>query len=147
MTLVKRFDHEFVDQIPGELSEGILYVSMQFGTVIHLCACGCRNRTVTPLGTTDFKLIYDGETITLHPSVGNWNFSCRSHYLVSSSEIVWIGEWTGDQIAAFRARDHYLGGQPFRGHQADAGNDPADRHGPVAEGMPPFRRDPAEKDF
>jgi hypothetical protein len=121
MSRVERFDHEFADQIPDDLSEGTLYVSMRFGTVIHLCACGCGNQTVTPLGTNDYKLIYDGETITLHPSVGNWNFSCRSHYFVRHNKVVWASEWTEGQIAAGRARDRYVKDELFREHQAGMG--------------------------
>jgi len=121
MTRVQRFDHEFVDQIPDYLSEGILYVSMHFGMVIHRCACGCGNQTVTPLDPTDYKLIYDGETITLHPSVGNWNFPCRSHYWIRRGKVVWAGEWTDDQIAAGRARDRYVKDQLFCEPLADTG--------------------------
>jgi len=120
MPQVERFDHEFVDQIPENLDEGILYVSMRFGMVIHLCACGCGNQTVTPLGPTDYKLIYDGETITFHPSVGNWNFPCRSHYWVRRAKVVWADDWTDDQIRGGRARDRYVKDQMFCEPHADA---------------------------
>lgn len=126
MPRAERFDHEFVDQIPDDLNEGILYVSMRFGTVIHLCACGCGNQTVTPLGTTDYKLIYDGETITLHPSVGNWNFPCRSHYFVCHNRVAWADQWTEERIAAGRAHDRYVKDQPFHENLADSGDSTTD---------------------
>jgi hypothetical protein len=138
MPRVERFDHEFVDQIPEDLDEGILYVSMRFGMVIHLCACGCGNQTVTPLGPTDYKLIYDGETITLHPSVGNWNFPCRSHYWVRRAKVVWADDWTDDQIRAGRAHDRYVKDQMFCEPHVDAGGAVEaetleDLHGSTAE--------------
>ena len=36
-----RFKTAQVHQMPRELSPGILYVSKEFGTSAHLCACGC----------------------------------------------------------------------------------------------------------
>lgn len=31
---------------PDELDEGVLYVSVEYDTTIHLCAWGCRNQVV-----------------------------------------------------------------------------------------------------
>lgn len=66
--------HEFAEFIPAELQERTLYISIRFVTVSHLCPCGCKNKVVTPLKPTDWKLIFDGKTVSLHPSVGNWSF-------------------------------------------------------------------------
>jgi len=41
--------HEFVDHMPENLDEGVIYVSIPFETVIHACACGCGAEVVTPL--------------------------------------------------------------------------------------------------
>ena len=41
--------HEFVEHMPENLDEGIIYVSIPFETVIHKCACGCGAEVVTPL--------------------------------------------------------------------------------------------------
>lgn len=68
------FRAQFVEFIPDELQDATLYVSMRFATVSHLCACGCRSKVVTPLKPTDWKLTFDGKTITLYPSIGNWSF-------------------------------------------------------------------------
>ena len=122
MAVVQQLDHEFVDYLPDDLEEGTLYVSIRFGTVAHLCACGCGNQAVTPLGPTDYKLTYDGETITLHPSIGNWNFPCRSHYLIRSSRVVWAGDWTDDQIASGRARDRHAKDRLFGELPTDEGD-------------------------
>lgn len=84
-----RLEHEFVDYIPEELVNGRLYVSTRFGTVVHLCACGCGEEVVTPLGPSEWKVTFDGVTVSLTPSVGNWGFLCRSHYWICRSEVQW----------------------------------------------------------
>jgi hypothetical protein len=98
------FHVEFVESAPGQLDEGTLYVSMRFATVIHLCACGCGTETVTPLDPTDYKLIYDGDTITLCPSIGNWQYPCRAHYFIRRNRVVWARDMTDQQIAAGRQK-------------------------------------------
>jgi Family of unknown function (DUF6527) len=94
---------EFIDLAPPELKEGVLYVSMVYGSVIHKCCCGCGEKVVTPLGPTDWKLTYDGEAISLHPSVGNWSFRCQSHYWIRNNRVNWAKPMSRDQIAALRA--------------------------------------------
>ena len=56
----------FVEYIPEsqEIEEGILYISIAFGTMINKCACGCGEEVVTPLAPTEWKFIYDGKTIS-----------------------------------------------------------------------------------
>jgi hypothetical protein len=97
---------EFVDFVPPDLEEGVLYVSMNYGTAIHLCACGCGEKAVTPLTPTDWKLIFDGETVSLWPSVGNWSFDCRSHYVVKKNKIRWAEDWSRSKVRANRDRQH-----------------------------------------
>ena len=106
--------HEFVEFIPGELKQGIIYVSIRFGTASHLCVCGCGNKVVTPLRPTDWQLIFDGKTISLKPSIGNWSFPCQSHYWVKGNTVHWAEQWSQERIDAGRARDRrakesYLG--------------------------------------
>lgn len=97
--------HEFVEYIPAELAEGVLYVSTTYRTVVHTCACGCGNKVVTPISPADWQLLYDGDTISLTPSIGNWSFPCRSHYWIRHNQIRWSGAWTDERITAGRARD------------------------------------------
>jgi len=97
--------HKFVEFMPSELSEGTLYISMEYNTVKHKCCCGCGEDVVTPLNPTDWKLLYDGETISLSPSVGNWNLQCRSHYFIKHSKIQWCGSWSESQVKEGKEQD------------------------------------------
>jgi hypothetical protein len=101
------FKHQFVEFIPEELQDGTLYVSMRFATVAHLCACGCGTKAVTPLKPTDWKLTFDGKTITLDPSIGNWSFPCRSHYWIRNNRVRWAEDWSQSRIDANRAHDRW----------------------------------------
>lgn len=96
---------EFVEYIPGTLDNGVVYVSIPFNTVMHKCFCGCGQEVVTPLSPTDWKLTYDGQTISLDPSIGNWNFPCQSHYFIRKSKVIWAPKWTQEQIDAGRTSD------------------------------------------
>jgi hypothetical protein len=96
---------EFVEFVPSELAEGKLYVSMVYATTVHLCACGCGNKVVLPLSPAEWQLLFDGETVSLTPSVGNWEFPCGSHYWIKHNEIKWAPPWSKKQIEAGRRRD------------------------------------------
>jgi hypothetical protein len=107
-------EHEFVQFIPDQLKEGVLYVSVEFATVAHKCCCGCGEEVVTPLSRTDWKLIFDGETISLDPSIGNWGFKCRSHYWIRRNRAIRARQWTKEEIELGRradrgAKDKYFG--------------------------------------
>jgi hypothetical protein len=97
--------HEFVETVPAEREEGVLYVSIEFEVTVHNCFCGCGSKIVLPLSPTDWRLTFDGDTVSLWPSVGNWSYPCQSHYVISRNEIVWAPAWTKKQIDAGRARD------------------------------------------
>lgn len=97
--------HRFVRNIPRELEAGVLYISMDYATAVHSCCCGCRERVVTPFTPTDWRMTFDGESISLHPSIGNWNQKCRSHYVIQRSRVLEAGAWSTSQIAAERHRD------------------------------------------
>lgn len=88
-----RLSLNFSEFIPDALEPGILYITMEYGTAVHLCACGCGEQVITPFSPTDWKLQYDGESITLHPSIGNWSFPCKSHYWIRNSQIRWAESW------------------------------------------------------
>lgn len=97
--------HKFVEFIPEKVEEGILYVSIEYCTAIHKCVCGCGNEVVTPLSPTDWKLTFNGKAVTLHPSIGNWNFECQSHYWIKNNKIEFAGRWTEREINLGREND------------------------------------------
>ena len=91
--------------MPQDLSPGVLYVSEEFGAVAHLCACGCGTKVRTPLGPTEWSLEETDDGPTLRPSVGNWQQTCQSHYLITAGEVVWAEPWTAEEIADGRRRE------------------------------------------
>lgn len=98
-------NHQFVEFLPDNLEEGTIYVSIDFATASHKCVCGCGLEVVTPFTPTDWKLIFDGETISIDPSIGNWSFPCESHYWITNNKIEWSRQWSKDKIEAGRIRD------------------------------------------
>jgi hypothetical protein len=78
-----------VEFMPETLEPGVLYVSRKYEVAIHLCACGCGLETVTPIGAGDWTLTVKDSKATLSPSIGNWQFPCRSHYWIRDSAVVW----------------------------------------------------------
>lgn len=95
----------FVEFIPDEVEEGVLYISIPYTTATHKCACGCGEIVVTPIRPTDWKLIWDGETVTLKPSIGNWSLPCQSHYLIVENKIIWAGKMSPSKIEEGRMND------------------------------------------
>lgn len=105
--------HEFVEFIPEELKQGMIYVCIAYATVAHKCCCGCGNEVVTPLSPTDWKLIFDGASISLDPSVGNWSFDCKSHYWIRNNQVEWAERWSRERIEAGRALDRWAKDRHF----------------------------------
>ena len=101
----RKITHEFVEIIPKDRQEGVLYISIPFATAVHNCFCGCGTKVVTPISPVFWKLIFDGETVSLSPSVGSWDFACRSHYFIRRNRVVWEKNMTQDEIDWGRARD------------------------------------------
>lgn len=97
--------HEFVEFIPDKLSPGKLYISIPYKTASHMCCCGCGQEVVTPISPTDWRVTFNGQSATLDPSIGNWSFDCRSHYLIVNDRIHWAEEWTPELIERGRERD------------------------------------------
>jgi hypothetical protein len=93
-----KLQHRFVEYMPESIESGIIYISMEFSTAIHKCVCGCGNEVVTPISPTDWQLTFDGESISLSPSIGNWGFKCQSHYWILHSEIKFSRKWTQLEI-------------------------------------------------
>ena len=100
-----KYRHEFAEFIPERLEEGVVYVSVAYATAAHLCFCGCREKVVTPITPTDWQLVFDGDSVSLDPSVGSWSLACRSHYWLDRGNVEWAPAWTQRMIDRERARD------------------------------------------
>jgi len=88
--MINLIKYKFVEKIPDSLLSGVVYISVEYGTAVHKCCCGCGNEVVTPLSPKDWRLTFDGESISLHPSIGNWNFVCKSHYWIINNRVEWV---------------------------------------------------------
>jgi hypothetical protein len=105
MSHVERLEPVFVEFIPRELESGKLYVSMVYTTTAHLCASGCGSKVVLPLSPAQWQLYFDGEAVSLSPSIGNWDLQCRAHYWIRGSKIQWAAKWDNKRIEARRRID------------------------------------------
>ncbi|MBN9379888.1 MAG: hypothetical protein J0H74_03930 [Chitinophagaceae bacterium] len=110
---MKTIRHKFVEFIPEQLEEGILYITVEYRTAVHRCVCGCGNKVVTPLSPTDWKMIFDGKTVSLYPSIGNWSFDCKSHYFITRNEIRHCAPWTKEAAERGRKKSNKLKKKPF----------------------------------
>jgi hypothetical protein len=100
--------HEFVEFIPETLSAGVVYISIPYATAAHSCFCGCGSKVVTPLSKRGWSVTYDGESVSLYPSIGNYGLPCQSHYFVRNDQVEWARVISQDAIDADRRRDGLL---------------------------------------
>jgi hypothetical protein len=96
---------EYVESFPKVLEDGVLYISKRFQTSCHRCCCGCGTKIVTPIRPTEYQLTVRGDLVSLHPSIGNWNHPCQSHYVIRDNKVVWAGKMRLADIKRRRARD------------------------------------------
>ncbi len=129
--------HKFVESLPDVLEEKTLYVCMEFATAAHKCVCGCGREVVTPFSPTDWKLLYDGRTVTLHPSIGNWNFPCRSHYWIRRDRVEWAPAWSDEEIKMGHMHDRRTKEKYFGSLEDLSRNEASKKAAPVvAKGAP-----------
>lgn len=82
---------EFLDGFMPDyetLEEGKIYISEQYCCAIHRCLCGCGEKTVMPIHKEYGWILTkhkDGK-ISFTPSVGNFNFECKSHYIITNNK-------------------------------------------------------------
>lgn len=93
---VFKLEPKYVIEMPPNLEEGILYVSKEYGVAIHLCACGCKGKAVTPLkgseGSKGGWTLTGKEVVTLRPSIGNWSGERKyhAHYYITDNNVQWL---------------------------------------------------------
>jgi hypothetical protein len=97
-----------VNVIPEYPKTGVFYVSVEYATTLHLCACGCGHEIVLGISPDDWNLWWDGPTVSVRPSVGNWSLPCQSHYLIRRNQVRWARSWSDEEIARGRAADVLL---------------------------------------
>lgn len=109
------YRHQFVKAFPEKLEEGTLYVSVEFGSAAHLCFCGCGSEVYTRLSPRDWSMKFNGEAVSISPSIGNWSFPCQSHYVLANGRVHWAEKWSRERIELGRPFDrerkerHYKG--------------------------------------
>ena len=107
MTRIDSLRHEFVSHVPDILEDGVLYVSVPFNIVMHRCCCGCGNEIVTPLDPADWQMAFDGKSVSLYPSIGNWQLACQSHYWVERNRVRWARRLSRLEIKVGRILDRF----------------------------------------
>lgn len=103
--MIKQLRPRLVSVIPEDPETGVLYVSVEYATTLHLCACGCGQEVVLGISPDDWRFCWDGQTISISPSVGNWSLPCQSHYIIRHNGIQWTRPWSDEKIARGRAAD------------------------------------------
>lgn len=90
--MIKELTPIFCELVPDTLEEGKLYISERYSCAIHLCACGCGQKTVTPINSPkEWQLTNNNGLITLRPSIGNFNGEnpYHAHYFITNNKIEW----------------------------------------------------------
>jgi hypothetical protein len=124
MPRVNELRPEFVEFAPKPLEEGVLYISCQNLVMLHLCCCGCGNKVVTPLSPTGWELRFNGDRVTLFPSIGNWKLPCQSHYWIRGNKVRWA-----PKLSEWEISEHYAANQRLRDRYFDGGLDLDDNQG------------------
>lgn len=105
MSRIDRVTFEFVDLLPPNLVDGVVYISIEHRTIVHNCCSGCGERVVNGIGPAEWKVVFDGETISLHPSIGNGALACNSHYWIRNNRVVWARTLTAEQTRKSQLSD------------------------------------------
>lgn len=82
----------FVDTMPDTLKRGEVYICERYNTSQHICLCGCDNKVVMPLGGGQWwELVKEKDgSVSFIGSVGNYNFPCQSHYVITKNKANFI---------------------------------------------------------
>jgi len=75
-------------ELPDVYSSAASWAIQSWRKVRGLCPCGCGRLVDVTLDPTTRSLTYDGEYLTLRPSIGV-KFACRSHYSIIRNAVMW----------------------------------------------------------
>ncbi len=97
MTRLEVITPLFVEFIPTDLQEGIVYISRKYEVAVHLCACGCGIKTCMPIneepigGYIGWHMTEDNGVVSFTPSIGNFSGESpyHAHYHITENKIVW----------------------------------------------------------
>lgn len=102
---IKNLKPEYVEHLPDQLAEGVLYICEDFELTAHKCCCGCGEDVITKLGHAKWELIKNQNTVSLYPSIGNWNYKCQSHYWIRKNRVLDAGMMSEKEISYIQEKD------------------------------------------
>ncbi len=102
---IKQIRPKYLEFIPEHLEEGFLYISERYRTAVHKCCCGCGQEVVTPLSPAEWSVKGIGGRVSLWPSIGNWSYPCRSHYMIRDGRVLEAKAMTEREIQWVKAND------------------------------------------
>jgi len=81
------YEPVFVDEIPSFIERGKVYISEKYKTSKHICLCGCDEMVIMPISGGQFwdMIKEPNGTVSFIGSVGNYNFPCKSHYIMTKN--------------------------------------------------------------
>ena len=74
-----------VETLPflNEMDDNVIYISDKYGISEHKCLCGCGFRVAMPISIREWSYKIDSKKrLSMHPSVGNYQYKCKSHYII-----------------------------------------------------------------
>ena len=89
---------KYVNTIPEDLEENVIYISEMYKVSVHNCLCGCKSKTVLPINCIiegkdmGWQLTKNQDnTISFTPSIGNYQLPCQSHYVITNNIARFLG--------------------------------------------------------
>ena len=98
----------FVEVLPkfDQIKVGELWISHKHRTINLRCPCGCGDLTVLSIHPSRWHVHFDGKSVSLEGPTGGsvWaNSGCGSHYLIQTSEVIWLNEIDPSQHSEYEA--------------------------------------------
>lgn len=82
----------------NDMKHGILYLKYNEDNTyesFHLCPCGCGEPVYLQYGGKGWNITLsingrELKSVTISPSVGCFDFPCKSHYFIRENKIIWV---------------------------------------------------------